>query len=124
MKFYLQTNEFYRSDSGKLDENQDLIQMPEGYKNVFIYSTIHYNILFIFTYFNNDTLQDLNVEPKWKVFGSILQNDSTQISDPFLIYQTSTSQFNLGFPNCDKFYNGSGFYCDLFFTQTLDSNVN
>jgi hypothetical protein len=93
--------------------------VSEGYKGVYVYTTVDFNILFVFTYeFKNDTPQDSILEPKWKVYGSILQKGSNQLSDQFLIYQTSISQFMNVFPTCDKFYNGDGFYCDLTFIPT------
>jgi hypothetical protein len=40
--------------------------------------------LFIFTYESgNDTLQDFALQP---IYGSMLQKDSNQLSDQFLIY--------------------------------------
>src|SRR5690242_12506340 len=97
--------------------------MPKGYKSVSTYTTVDYNILFIFTYFNNNTSQDSTVEPKWRVLGSILQKESNKLSDPFVIYQNPMSQPTLNRIMCNGFNNGSGFYCDLFFSPALNNKI-
>jgi hypothetical protein len=95
--------------------------MPKDYKNFDAYVTVDYNILFIFGYWSeNDALHDLTLEPKLKVYGSILQKESNQLSELFLIYQTSMPHLSLSDSFCDKFYNGSGFFCDLTFFGDTD----
>jgi len=84
-----------------------LIILPEGYKEVDLILVNNNNLLFIFTYESNE---DSRIEPKWKVYGSILKEGSIQL-DLFLIYQAPASVFmeTISFRKC--FYNNAkGFY--------------
>src|SRR2546423_420889 len=92
--------------------------MPEAYKEFSVYITIDYKILFTFMYGSeNNTSQELRnstLEPEWRIYGSILQKDSNKL-DLFLIYQTSTPQFQYVVNTCGQSYDGSGFYCIIGF---------
>src|ERR1044072_5002681 len=96
--------------------------MPEGYMDFSIYNTVDYETLFIFVFqAKNNVSQVSNLEPEWKVTGSMLQ-ESMQLSNQFLIYQTSVSQLDFFGSACYVFHNGSGFYCDFVFKNLTVEN--
>src|SRR5437764_266264 len=96
--------------------------MPE-YESYVTYLTVDYELLFIFAFQSkNDPSQVSTLEPERRITGSMLHEESMQLSNQFIIYQTSVPQLNFMDASCDKFYNGSGFYCDIGFSNTTGDN--
>ena len=96
--------------------------MPKNYGRLDIYHTIN-SFLFVFTYNSstNITQDQISLEPKWSIYGSILPKASNQLSNLFLIYQTAISSIELKILNCFQSYDGNGFNCFMIFiTNSID----
>ena len=98
--------------------------MPENYKQFISYKTVGPEILFIFIYESKiNTSQRLTLEPKWRIYGSILQKGSNQVVDLFLIYQTSIQNITFESAHCGHFYDGGGFFCYINFANLRDGFI-
>jgi hypothetical protein len=94
--------------------------VPKNYSKFDVYHTINFDFLFTFVSLTNNNIQknNLSLEPELCIYGSILQKDTNQLSDLFLIYQTAISPIKLKSMMCAQLYDGNGFYCIMQFTTS------
>ncbi|CAG8495521.1 2869_t:CDS:2 [Funneliformis mosseae] len=65
---------------------------------------------------SNDPVSD----PAWEVYAIFMDKTASEISAPYLIYQSPIDWFNVEFGFCRKTANGQGYNC-LMFIETVDA---